>query len=175
MKKVIVMSGVSGSGKSTYAEKILNETQGVKVSADHFFMKDGVYAFDVAKLGAAHADCFRRFINFINETHFTTCDTKENVVVVDNTNCTEAEISPYMLASAAFGWEAEIITLVPKKSLATPSEYFKMCNQRTEYFKMCAQRNAHGVSLNVIENQWYRLSHRGLPPYWKNTFVESDK
>jgi adenylate kinase len=52
---VVVMSGVSGSGKSTYAEKLLEQSQGVKVSTDHFFMVGNEYKFDPSKLGEAHA------------------------------------------------------------------------------------------------------------------------
>lgn len=107
MKKVIVLSGISGSGKSTLCEDLLNGSQGVKVSADHFFMKQGEYIFDAARLGEAHADCFRHFIHFLQTKSVDT-------VLVDNTNCSSDEISPYMLAASAFEWEAEIRTLVPR-------------------------------------------------------------
>lgn len=175
------MSGVSGSGKSTHAEKILNKTQGVKVSADHFFMKEnGTYAFDVTKLGLAHADCFRRFIEFVSfAPNVALLESDENnVVVVDNTNCTEAEISPYMLGAGAFGWDAEIITIVSPFAIDDSKRLHHLTNADntqkgyiSEYIDMCAKRNAHAVTRKIIENQWYRLSHRHLPPYWSHEFI----
>lgn len=149
MGAVIILSGVSGSGKSTYAEKLLTETQGVKVSADHFFMCGGVYKFDARKLGDAHADCFRRFIGFLYDDN---CQ----CVVVDNTNTTVEEISPYMLGAAAFGWEAEIRTI-----LAEPGDIDLLCG-----------RNIHSVPRDVIIAQGRRIHTRKLPPYWKHTFVD---
>lgn len=79
MRQVVILSGVSGAGKSTYAEKLLTETQGIKVSADHYFMWEDTYKFDPTKLGEAHADCFKRFISHLQAPFSWSC------VVVDNT------------------------------------------------------------------------------------------
>lgn len=152
MRKVVILSGISGSGKSTLAEKLLNESQGVKVSADHFFTKpDGKgsvsYQFDPSKLGEAHADCFARFIRFCQ-------DPNGNLIVVDNTNTSAEEIAPYILGAAAFGWEAEIITL--RAPFA-------------DRVQKCAGRNIHGVPLDTIKAQANRLLNRKLPRFWKNT------
>src|SRR5271154_3761303 len=150
MRKVIILSGISGSGKSTYAEGILNATQGIKVSADHFFMKEGSYHFDATKLGEAHAECFRRFIDYLQQTPAWEC------VVVDNTNCQTWEIAPYMLAAAAFGYQAELHTL--------------KCGNWNEV-DMCARRNAHGVPDRTVYAQQRHMDARELPPYWSNTVV----
>src|SRR5271154_5563102 len=139
MRKVIILSGISGSGKSTYAEGILNATQGIKVSADHFFMKEGSYHFDATKLGEAHAECFRRFIDYLQQTPAWEC------VVVDNTNCQTWEIAPYMLAAAAFGYRAELHTL--------------MCGTWAQV-DLCYQRNQHQVSRSVVYEQHRRLESR---------------
>jgi predicted ABC-type ATPase len=151
MSHVIVLSGVSGNGKSTYAEKLLQETQGVKVSADHFFMKNGVYNFDPYKLGSAHADCFRRFIGYItSDCGLPPC------VVVDNTNTTVEEISPYMLASAAFCYSVEIRTI----------------NCDVGDIDTLVARNIHGVSRSAIIAQGRRIYTRKLPSYWKHTYID---
>lgn len=147
MNKVIVMSGCSGSGKSTYAEKLLARSQGVKVSADHFFMGENGYAFDPSKLGLAHADCFRRFIDFAQKGG--------SDIIVDNTSLSEAEISPYMLAGIAYGYDCEIITFVVD----------------LRDLNLMVKRNQHGVDMNVLTRQWKRLGARFLPPYWKNTNI----
>jgi predicted kinase len=151
MRKVIVMSGVSGSGKTTYAEKLLNETGGSKVSADHYFMQFGEYVFKPAKLGEAHADCFRQFLFYLKAE---SCP----LIVVDNTNLDATEIAPYMLGASAFGWSAEIITLWHRVPALA--------------YKMLAERNVHGVSQETIIQQMIRLYDRKLPSYWKNTAID---
>ena len=49
MRKVIIMRGPSGSGKSTYIQKHFPDAY--VCSADHFFIKNGEYVFEPAKIG----------------------------------------------------------------------------------------------------------------------------
>ena len=104
MNHVIILSGVSGSGKSTYARTRLGSAD--VVSADSYFYSigGGKYAFDASKLSEAHGACFRRFIQLLQHTD-------ENTIVVDNTNTTSEEIAPYVLGAQAFGATVEICTL----------------------------------------------------------------
>jgi predicted kinase len=147
MKSVVILSGVSGSGKSTYAEKLLNDTQGIKVSADHYFMVGGEYHFDPIKLGEAHADCFRRFITYMQVADPWPC------VVVDNTNLSSEEIAPYYLAAQAFGYHPSILTI-----RVEGSQLGKL-----------ASCNVHGVPLGSLRAQFRKLLQRHLPPWWDNT------
>lgn len=148
MSNVVVLSGMSGSGKSTYARK---RTEGVTSVAkiistdDYFTTPEGVYAFDPAKIGVAHAATFYRFIQALDSGRY-------RLIVVDNTNTTIEEISPYMLGAAAFGYEAEVVTI------EAPMIFAHM-------------RNTHDVSANEVEAQMYRLRMRALPPYWKSSVV----
>ncbi len=145
MKKVVIMSGVSGSGKTTYAQKLKNNCI---VSADHFFLQDdGSYKFEPAKLGEAHAFCFRSFIEFIRGW-------SESSIVVDNTNTTTEEISPYMLGAVAFGYEAEIHTITMKGNV--------------NELNMLTKRNTHGVPYRTIAQQHEKLCRRILQPWWKH-------
>jgi len=98
-KKVIILSEISGSGKSTFAR---DYPECKLFSADQFFLKEGQYKFDPSKLGQARADCFFRFIEFIRSDDPV-------LAIVDNT--TVEEIFPYMLGSQAYGYEAEIVTI----------------------------------------------------------------
>jgi predicted kinase len=155
------MSGVSGSGKSTYAEKLLNDTQGIKVSADHFFTDSGgKYRFDAAKLGEAHADCFRRFIGYMQGIPFSVGGMMQmgrpfDYILVDNTCTRVEEISPYILAAQAFDYTPEIITLMPT----------------SDQVEACWRRNTHGVPRATVEHQHHNLKIRQLPLWWKNTIV----
>ena len=102
MGQVKILSGVSGSGKSTFGRGLRAD---LTVSADDFFVtSDNKYNFDPSKLGQAHAACFREYIHALTNLGDT-------LVVVDNTNTTESEISPYVLGASAFGWNVEIITI----------------------------------------------------------------
>lgn len=159
MKQVKILSGVSGSGKSTYATNLQNENEAdmrgtyycTIFSADNYFMIDGEYRFDPAKLGEAHAKCFREYIETLN-ADTTWCD----LVIVDNTNATVAEIAPYVLGAQAYGWDVEIITL--------------MCGSEDDV-KVCAARNSHGASLSSVLAQHKQLCERELMPWWKSSVV----
>lgn len=155
MRKVIIMSGVSGSGKSTQAMKAFKGEFGrattiAVVSADTFFMKGGVYNFDPSKLSLAHGECFKDFITHLrNDT---------DLVVVDNTNTTAVEVSPYILGAQAWGYEVEVLTV--------------MCESEDD-LKAAAARNSHGVPLAGVMAQHKRLCERELMPWWKNTFIRA--
>lgn len=84
MAKMIIMSGISGAGKSTYA----NDVEGIVCSADDFFMKNGEYCFDPSKIGEAHEACMRKAIEAI--------EAGKNVVI-DNTNTSPVEVDPYLV------------------------------------------------------------------------------
>lgn len=156
MGKVIVLSGVSGSGKSTRARKLWNDlepgTYCKVVSADDFFMVNDEYRFDPTKLSQAHGQCFRNFISAL--TSNIGYRPEYELVLVDNTNTTTHEVSPYILGAQAYGWEVEVMTF--------------MCESDDDV-KMCAARNAHGVPFEGVLRQHSNLKQRQLMPWWKNT------
>lgn len=136
--KVVILRGMPGSGKSTWAK---NNLPGAFVcSADHYFEKDGEYKFNPSQLGNAHGECMRIFICVLSEGR--------PLVVVDNTNVTKIEIAPYLSVAQAFGYDVEIICIDPKLSL-----------------KELSERNVHGVpyqSLKNMERRW----EWDFPPHW---------
>lgn len=136
--RIILMSGIPGSGKSTFIEK--HFPQADVCSADKFFMASGQYRFDASKLGAAHGECLRNFI------HRVSCDPCETVVV-DNTNLSALELAPYVAIANAFGITPELYTLNVEPAIA-------------------AARNVHGVPAAGIERMAKALAERKLPPYW---------
>lgn len=170
-KQVKILSGISGGGKSTLAGNLIagchvqNPTFSAVVSADNFFMLNGEYVFQARLLGHAHADCFRKFIEAMQEVHdFTHTDGEvvhlpNNLIIVDNTGTTEAELSPYVLGASAFGYEPEVITIMPDTSKVSVETFLDSC----------AKRNKHGVPLSVITAQYRRIASRRLPSYWKSS------
>ena len=86
---IFILQGVSGAGKSTYANRLLGESpEGAIVSADECFMVGGRYQFDPSKLGEAHSEC-------------------KSPIIVDNTNARVDEIAPYYAIGEACGCLAE--------------------------------------------------------------------
>lgn len=136
--RVIVMSGLPGSGKNYWIEK--NHPSAAVVSADDYFMKEGIYQFDAEKLGEAHSFCIRRFIELTRIVYPT--------IMVNNTNLTSEEIAPYYAIGKAYGYEVELVTLYCRP-------------------KVAADRNIHGVSLETCIGMLSRLNMRVIPPYWE--------
>lgn len=128
-KKAIVMRGLPGSGKSTRAREIA-ESIGKIHSTDDFFMEDGVYRFDPAKLAENH---YRNYVAFVESLN-----AGEPVVICDNTNTEKWEYRSYAEAARRFGYEVEIV---------------KMPHLAPE---VLAARTTHGVPVQVIRNMLAR-------------------
>lgn len=148
MKEVIILSGVSGSGKSTYADELCQNKHTGKnictVSADHYFMINGQYVFDPKSLGAAHGQCLRNYTQaLIGEA---------DVIIVDNTNTTALELAPYVALANAY--EAKVTLVTADVNLET-----------------AAKRNRHGVPLRTIQAQANNLRNRKCPLFWNIEYV----
>lgn len=139
MTNLIILRGISGSGKSTWARSQLVGRVCI-TSADAFFTdRDGRYRFDPKQLQAAHAACFRDTIECLREPPGLK-------VVVDNTNTTAVEIAPYVLLARAYDVPAEIVRIE--------------CD-----LEVALERNIHQVPRHVLETQLTRL-REPLPPWF---------
>lgn len=106
MKTMVILRGVSGSGKSTVAEYLRdiswnNSSTSIR-TADQYFERDGLYAFNAADLGKAHQWCIDHVeSDMINEF---------GQVIVANTSTTEKELKPYLELAAKYNYK--VISLV---------------------------------------------------------------
>lgn len=141
MRKLVIMRGVSGAGKTTMANKILKETHskgktGLICSADQFFVnpKSGEYEFDSKKLGNAHSYCRGK----AEAAMWLGTD----VVIVDNTNTQKWEFEPYVLLAEENEYDVEevIVGTLDEQDL-----------------KIYANRNTHGVPLDAIRKMARRF------------------
>ncbi len=139
MNDVIIMSGICGSGKTTWARAEFPTA--TIVSATDFFERDGVYKFDGSKLDDAHADCFSRFVSAVSDT--------DGVVVVDNTNVYAWEIAPYVAMAKFVGRDFKIVTMLCAVEVAI-------------------RRNVHMVPRYTIERQELALRTEQIPSCWRS-------
>ena len=150
-KKVTILIGISGSGKSSYIRE--NLPGAAVVSADFYFMRDGEYVFDPSQLGEAHKACMRAFIEYCKNP----LPGDNNNIVVDNTNTTMMELAPYAAVAGCYDCEVELVVLHCSPLVA-------------------GTRNSHGTPMAAVEGQYTRLQkllerdeHGRLiqiPPWW---------
>ena len=135
--KMVILQGIPGSGKSTYAEKLLATVKsGIIASADKYFTSaTGKYDFNPSKLGEAHEDCFGDVT--YHGMMFTEYPGiyKDAMIIVDNTNLTKWEYWPYIMLARY--WDMEI-------------EFHRMgCS-----FETALSRQTHGVPKNTLHRMY---------------------
>ncbi len=154
MNRVVIMSGLPGCGKSTMARKMVDDERSmnrtvVVLSADDYHMVDGEYKFDPRKAGEAHKYCLSNFAHLLFGIN------QPSLIIVDNTNTTAHEISPYYRVAEALGWDVSITRIH-----ADPLE--------------CYKRTIHAVPIATIMSMYRNLLTDPLPPYWKATHLVAE-
>lgn len=96
MEKVLILvRGLPGAGKTTFAHIIESEPNMV-FSADDYFMDDGEYKFDASLLDKAHKHC-------LNDTErYMRWGAKR--IIVANTFTTKKEMKPYFEIADKHGY-----------------------------------------------------------------------
>lgn len=95
MKDLILVRGVSGCGKNTFAELMAMDTCSV-FSADDYFMVNGEYKFNGSKLKDAHADCQTKTERAMSYN--------EELIFVANTFTREWEMKAYYELAEKYGY-----------------------------------------------------------------------
>ena len=105
-KNVIILRGVSGSGKTTFAAMLARHNNGAVIaSADDFFTdRDGTYNYDASKLGAAHTYCFNRFNDALYNPSI-------NTIIIANTNTTMKDCQRYVDSANLYGATLSFIVI----------------------------------------------------------------
>ena len=98
-KNLILIRGVSGSGKSTFAEEFMYPTSLI-ISTDDFFMVDGEYQFNPELLAKNHDKCFKSVESEMKATEQDICPN----IVVHNTFAQAWEIEPYKELADKYGY-----------------------------------------------------------------------
>lgn len=96
---LILVRGLPGSGKSTYASKLPGY---VHLETDGFFMRNGVYNFDGSKIRQAHQWCQDQVKKTLAQGH---------KVVVSNTFTQLWEMDAYLKMAREMGKTVEVVTI----------------------------------------------------------------
>lgn len=97
MKKLFLLRGLPGAGKSTLAKSISNALTG-HFEADMYFVDEhGNYNFDASKLRDAHEWC-KRQVESVMGLHGL------DTVIVSNTFTQEWEMQPYFKMAERYGY-----------------------------------------------------------------------
>lgn len=145
--KVVILRGVSGSGKSTFVERLRSTTRAVSVvNADRHFMEHGHYRFSPTRLPEVHAACLREYVASLAPIG---APGLPELLVVDNTNTTLVQVAPYVALAQAYGAEVEIIQFDISPEVAHG-------------------RSTHEVPLHTIKRQARQLedSLANWPRHW---------
>jgi len=138
-KELIILSGLPGSGKSHYANLVSSSTV---FSTDNFFMRGREeYKYDPSLEGKAHAETFRDFLEHLEAGI-------DGPIVIDNTNLSTWEISPYVLAGSAYGFSAIVVRI-----LCDPEEAFA--------------RQVHDVPREVFDQMVENFANLEYPAHWQ--------
>ena len=134
-RKLYIMRGLPGSGKSTKAKELAGKL-GKIFSTDEYFMQDGEYRFDAARLPEYH----RR--NLDDSTMAMRRGT--GAVVIDNTNIEPWHFEKYLEAGRLYGYEVEFVEFDPR-------------NYSDAKLKELASRNTHRVpesAIRAMKDKW---------------------
>jgi predicted kinase len=97
-KKLFLLRGLPGSGKSSLAKSLSNATTG-HVEADMYFMNGSIYEFDASKLKEAHQWC-KDVVEGWMAPEIGYLDT----IIVSNTFTQEWEMKPYYELAEEYGY-----------------------------------------------------------------------
>ena len=108
MKKLYLIRGVPGSGKSTFARNIWNEY--TICEADQYFInkETGKYNFDISKIKEAHQWCKNQVEAKMKDNQINFQYYPE--IVVSNTFTQEWEMEPYFKLAEKYGYK--VFTLI---------------------------------------------------------------
>jgi hypothetical protein len=140
-RRVVILRGIPGSGKTMLAHRYARKHRDTVVCSadDLFYDETDVYAFDPARIGEAHGECFLSVLAALR--HGT------ERIVVDNTNTTAVEIAPYVLAAQAYGYDHEVWTIPCDVDVAIT-------------------RGVHGVPADRVRAMAAALDAEQMPPWW---------
>lgn len=153
-KDVMILRGLPGAGKDYFIEKYLRGLVPLVCSADRYFEMNGEYRFEPPRLGQVHDLCL---FDALESLRAIMMKETSSPVVINNTNLSVLEITPYARAASAYGLSFGILTIDVKVEIA-------------------AARNAHGVPAASYDRLLKKLQTGDvqMPRDWVHRRVSSE-
>jgi predicted kinase len=107
MKTLILLRGLPGSGKSTFANYMFSNN--IFEADQYFYDEDGKYNFDASKLHDAHKSCQSRVEQAMGENILSNGKWYSEIVL-SNTSTTEKELEPYL--ELAKKYDYQVVSLI---------------------------------------------------------------
>jgi len=134
-KKLIILRGLPGSGKTELANDLLKKNKNGQIfSVNDFFINDGKFKYDTSKAKEAHLWNQSRAENAMKEG----C----SLIIINNPNVRKWEARPYVESGIKYGYIIEFIE--------TNSVW------KNDVYEL-SKRDVHNVPIEVIKkmkNQW---------------------
>jgi predicted kinase len=157
VKELVIMSGIPGSGKSSWHREAFPSAY--VCSADNYhlypypeglpegpiereypvFTIDGkrfVYKYIPEEAKFAHQQCFANFLKGIQNG--------EKTIIIDNTNITVSQYENYMFIAQMNGYQVCVVQFI---------------SDSRDALRMCMKRQTHRVPEEVIHKMWWEHEH----------------
>ena len=110
-KTLIILRGIPGSGKSTFAKYLVDDADFLVCETDKYFTdeKTGEYEFDSTKLKYAHKYCQDLVETYMSDSLIN--NQFYNKIVVSNTMTMEWEMKPYFELAEKYGYKVFTIIM----------------------------------------------------------------
>ena len=110
MKRLILMQGAPGSGKSTVAEALAHRHSGGNqapqiLSTDRFHYRQGIYEFNPAMVGKYHA--------WTQALCLAAMIVETPLIIIDNTNIKREHVQPYLDMAEEHGYTVTVVRVDP--------------------------------------------------------------
>ena len=130
-KRLVVLRGLPGSGKSTVAKALDVDSQAGICNADDFRYSSQGYHFDPNRLSDVHRRCFTKCVELI--------DSDCPLIIIDNTNGHLWEYEAYMMLGRVTGYETKVVEV--------------SCPDQASLGRF-VRRNVHRVPMDACVRMW---------------------
>lgn len=103
MKELIILRGLPGSGKSTFAYLLTKDRNSVIIENDQFMYEDGIYVWKQSKLKQAVKHTSEKLNKALND--------EVEYIVISNVNARESDFNHYTKIAKEKGYKVSVVIM----------------------------------------------------------------